>query len=351
MNASASFKDRLHVMPVTDQLQDSKQDGSVLQDRFGRRLRYLRLSITDICNFRCNYCLPDGYQCKTETLPLSLGEIQTLTTAFAALGTRKVRITGGEPAIRRDLPQIIHACAKTDGIRKVALTTNGYNLRKQVDTWADAGLSALNVSVDSLDPQRFHAITGHDRLHAVLNGVDRALELGTMQVKLNSVLLRDYNGDQLTPFLDWVKDKPVAVRFIELMQTGDNAVFFRANHISGAEIAERLEQQGWSLVPKDIDAGPAQEYQHPDYRGRIGLIMPYSKDFCATCNRLRVSSQGKLHLCLFAEAGVNLRDHLRNGDVVGTVAAIRRAVEGKLPGHSLHEGFTGAMSHLAMLGG
>lgn len=323
-----------------------------LTDNLGRKFNYLRLSVTDQCNFRCNYCLPEGYQCESKIPPpLSLSEISTLVKSFAMLGTRKVRITGGEPALRKDLAEIIRVCKSTDGIQKVALTTNGYSLQRHVASWREAGLDALNVSVDSLDRKMFHTITGHDKLGQIIEGIEYALSLGFSTVKVNSVLLKSFNENQLAAFLAWVEQTPVTVRFIELMQTGDNQTFFRANHIAGADIALELEQQGWQPVISPADAGPAKEYRHSRYAGRIGLITPYSKDFCASCNRLRVSSQGKLHLCLFADAGFDLRQLLRTGDARAVATHIVHLMEQKLPSHALWQGWTGGTRHLAMLGG
>uniref|UniRef100_UPI0025E7FF2F GTP 3',8-cyclase MoaA n=1 Tax=uncultured Microbulbifer sp. TaxID=348147 RepID=UPI0025E7FF2F len=246
----------------------------MLQDSFGRRFYYLRLSVTDLCNFRCNYCLPDGYQCAESIAaeqPLSVAEVATVVRAFAALGTEKVRLTGGEPSLRRDLPQLIEAASRVAGIRRVAITTNGYKLSSQIDDWQRAGLSQLNVSLDSLDPQQFKAITGHDKLQKILGGIDRALALG-IPTKVNAVLLREHNLAEFNQFLDWIKVTPVSLRFIELMRTGDNRDFFASNHVAGSDIEQLLLRSGWLPVARARDDGPAKEYAHPDYAGRIGLI-------------------------------------------------------------------------------
>ncbi|MFC3123147.1 GTP 3',8-cyclase MoaA [Agaribacter flavus] len=323
----------------------------MLSDNFGRKFEYLRLSITDVCNFRCDYCLPDGYQCGSSRDFLSMLEIKTLVQAFAELGTKKIRITGGEPSLRKDLPEIIEYCANTQGIERVALTTNGYKLRRDIQQWFDAGLSHLNVSIDSLDPRAFESITGSKQLQSILEGIDKAVELGLKEVKLNAVLLKHYTPTQLDAFYKYVKNRDISIRFIELMETGDNAAYFEQNHLSGAYIQTQLFSRGWTEKSRDTLAGPAKVYEHPDYKGSIGLIMPYSKDFCSTCNRLRVSALGKLHLCLFAEKGISLRQHLISGDVKGTKDALKNAMGIKKLSHELHDRFTGATSHLAMLGG
>ncbi len=322
-----------------------------LTDTFGRRFNYLRLSITELCNFRCNYCLPDGNDCNTPTSGLTQNEIQTLVQAFAGLGTTKVRITGGEPALRKDLSDIITLCKQTPGIKKVALTTNGFTLKRDAQRFKDAGLDAINVSADSLDPRMFAAITGKKKLEDILAGIERAHEVGINSIKLNTVLLKQFNYSELTAFFEFLRDHNVTWRFIELMRTGDNKAFFEQNHVPGNNIKRLLSEQGWQRIVRAADAGPAQEFMHPEYRGNIGLIMPYSQDFCKSCNRLRVSAQGKLHLCLFASQGIDIREYLSVGDVAATQRAIVSHLHSKHAEHYLHQGFTGATKQLAMLGG
>ncbi|EWH10048.1 molybdenum cofactor biosynthesis protein A [Catenovulum agarivorans DS-2] len=324
----------------------------MLQDKMGRKFHYLRLSITDVCNFKCTYCLPDGYQCDSPRDFLSTSEIGNLVATFASLGTSKVRITGGEPALRKDLAQIIQLCRQQAGITDVALTTNGFNLARNIDKWVDAGLTALNVSIDSLDPKMFSAITGHDKLESILAGLNKAHQLGLKKIKINAVLMRQYNGQDVQDYIDWLKDKPYTLRFIELMQTGDNLQFFKQNHVSGLEIKKLLLEQGWLPVIRDKSAGPAEEFYHPDYQGRVGLIMPYGQDFCASCNRLRVSALGKLHLCLFSEQGIDIRQYLQQPQQQAELTELLHGyLQDKAPSHYLQQGFTGGTQHLAMLGG
>jgi cyclic pyranopterin phosphate synthase len=285
----------------------------VLKDSFGRKFPYLRLSVTEVCNFRCTYCLPNGYQ-KTERDFLTLPEITRLATAFAELGTHKIRLTGGEPTVRRDLIEIAHAVSNIPGIRTVALTTNGYNLKENARAFRDAGINALNVSVDSLDSERFHAITGQDKLTHVLEGIEAAKAAGFTNIKINSVLLKEVTDHTLPEFLAWIQREALSVRFIELMQTGENLAFFKQHHISANVIIQQLLEHGFVPELRKPDSGPAQEFTHPDYAGKIGIIAPYSKDFCKSCNRLRVTSRGKLMLCLFGEGGYDLRPYLQADD-------------------------------------
>lgn len=332
---------------------------NTLIDRHNRRFTYLRLSVTDACNFRCNYCLPDGY-CKTDdTQPLSLDEIRPLVAAFAANGTRKIRITGGEPTLRRDLADIIDVCKSTPGIDTVAMTSNGYNLCKTLDSYIDAGLDSLNLSADSLQPETFKLITGRDKLDHVLNSIELAQARGLEKIKVNAVLMREYNAHEFDEFLNFVRTHAVTLRLIELMKTGDNEPFYNSQHVSGQNIQERLLNSGWLQVIRSPDAGPALEYAHPDYAGNIGLIMPYSKNFCDSCNRLRVSSAGKIHNCLFNQANGDLRPFLSSSSTTSSnknsAAALskylRQVVLGKWEGHQLEQGYSGTTSHLAMLGG
>lgn len=328
-------------------------EAPALIDGFGRRFQYLRLSVTEVCNFRCGYCLPDGYQ-KTAGRPfLTVGEISRLVGTFSALGVAKVRLTGGEPSVRRDIGEIIGAVRAAPGVEKVAITTNGWNLARRIDNWAAGGLTNLNVSVDSLERQAFHHITGHDRLTTVMSGLDRALELGLPSVKINAVLLRSAAGAaQFSRFAEFVRERPVAVRFIELMRTGCNADYFSAQHVGGQALASWLEAGGWTPRTRGHDDGPAVEYVHPDYVGRMGLIAPYSAGFCDGCNRLRVTARGLLRLCLFGEGGVDLRDLLsQDGDPARLRSRIIDALGGKAAGHRLAEGLTGDMQRLAQLGG
>ena len=325
---------------------------ATLVDGFGRTFPYLRLSLTEACNYRCSYCLPAGYQADGRPSFLTLEEIRRLVRGFAAVGMRKIRLTGGEPSLRKDLPSVIAAVSATPGVQKIALTTNGCLLPRHVRLWREAGLTALNVSLDSLQPARFAAITGHDRFEEVMEGVEIAQDLGFDAVKLNAVLLRGLNDDELPAWMAFLRGRDVSIRFIELMRTGDNRAYFDRHHHRAEALEQQLADAGWSLQPRAPDAGPAREYAHPDYRGRIGIIAPYSKDFCAGCNRLRVTARGDLRLCLFGEFGITLRPLLQSDDdhdaLVGRIAT---QLGLKAAGHGLHEGNTGITPHLASIGG
>lgn len=325
-----------------------------LTDAFARRFYYLRLSITDVCNFRCTYCLPNGYRPGgvSNNGFLSVAEVRRVTRAFSAMGTEKVRLTGGEPSLRRDFTDIVAAVRENPAIRQIAVTTNGYRLARDASAWRDAGMTHINVSVDSLDARQFYAITGQDKFQQVMAGIDAAFAAGFDKVKVNTVLMRDVNHHQLDTFLAWIKPRRIQLRFIELMETGEGSELFRKHHISGIVLRDELLKRGWIHQLRSRSDGPAQVFCHPDYAGEIGLIMPYEKDFCASCNRLRVSSTGKLHLCLFGDGGVELRDLL--GDDSQQFALEQRisaALAQKKQTHFLHQGHTGITQNLSYIGG
>lgn len=324
----------------------------MLQDSFGRKFPYLRLSVTDVCNFRCTYCLPKGYQKSGARDFMTVAEIARLVRGFVELGTQKIRLTGGEPTVRRDLADIASAITDVGGIHTLALTTNGHDLQDNARRYYDAGINALNVSIDSLDAANFKAITGHDKLRCVLDGIEAAKVAGFRNIKINSVLLKGVTDTALPPFLEWIRQEPISIRFIELMRTGNNGEYFAKYHLGAEAIRQQLLARGFVEVQRQPDGGPAREFSHPDYAGRIGLIAPYAKDFCATCNRLRVTSRGQLMLCLFGEGGHDLRPYLQDDDQREALAdAVTRALRLKHQSHYLHQGVTGSTPHLASLGG
>lgn len=325
-----------------------------LSDSYGRVFSYLRLSVTEACNFRCMYCLPDGYKkSPLSASELSIDEICCLVDAFSELGFRKIRLTGGEPMVRRDICQIARRISEIDGIETLALTTNGFRLARDARKLRESGVKFLNVSVDSLVREQFQKITGQDKLLDVLKGIEAALELDFAAIKINSVLLHGVNIEQVDRLIGWTKDAPLSVRFIELMKTAGDDEFFKNYHISADRIRTSLLRNGWRCKSSDnIAAGPAQEFIHPDHAGSVGLIAPYSKDFCATCNRLRVSSQGALQLCLFGEHQYSLR-HLLQSRVQKEELkeTVQQLISDKTQNHALHQGKSGRTGSLSVIGG
>lgn len=327
---------------------------SSLIDSYGRRFVYLRLSVTDRCNFRCSYCLPQGYIAPKHFVEpeLSIDEIRRLVVGFSTLGVWKLRLTGGEPTLRRDIVDIAQTISNTPGIKKLAITTNGYRLQELAAPLRAAGVKAVNVSVDSLVPETFAKTTGMDRLQRVLSGIDAAVSVGFESIKVNAVLLKDSDCNTVTDFMNWVEHRPISVRFIELMRTGKNADYFKAQHTSAGNVQLELLRAGWRQVERSFGDGPAVVYRHQRYAGSIGIIAPYSSDFCQTCNRLRVSARGTLRLCLFGDRDESLRPYLQNdGDRDVLIQKIRFLLIDKPISHKLQEGKYGNTANLASIGG
>ena len=322
-----------------------------LGDRFDRRFSYLRLSVTEVCNFRCEYCLPNGYRGRTRGF-LNREEIRRLVTAFAQLGTRKIRLTGGEPSVRRDFLDIVRTVRAVPGVERLAMTTNAYRLARDADALKAAGMDAINISLDGLEAAQFERITGDRRFGQVMAGIDRALALGFFQVKINTVLLKGLNDQALEPFFKFVRARPVTVRFIELMRTGDNQAYFEQRHIGSSLVRDALLDAGWTARERGPSDGPAVEYSHPHYAGRIGLIAPYAPGFCDSCNRLRITAHGGLRLCLFGNGNADLRPLLQADDQLERLKAhIIGALSAKASAHLLHLGDFGDTPHLASTGG
>lgn len=322
-----------------------------LTDSFSRSLTYLRLSITDFCNFRCEYCLPNGYQGKPPEGELTVAEIATLVRGFAQVGTKKVRITGGEPSIRRDVVDIIKTIKQTSGIETVAMTSNGYKLGKHLASWQAAGLDQINISMDSFDADVFHKMTGFNMLPQLMTDMDKLLDVTDIKLKINSILMAENAFENLIGAMAYVKNRPVTYRFIEFMQTSDNSDLFFAQHAQADSITDYLIEHGWQSHDRGHADGPAIEYSHPDYLGRIGMIAPYAAHFCDNCNRLRVSSQGRVHLCLFDEGNYDIRQYLRQNDVARLIEVLHSFMPIKPEHHYLHDANSGMMKNLSMIGG
>lgn len=322
-----------------------------LTDGHGRRFEYLRLSVEDACNFRCVYCLPNGYTKTHKDAPLSAVEIGRLVAAFAGLGFWKVRVTGGEPTTRKDIVELVAAIGGTPGIERVALSTNASRLAELAPSLRRAGLSQVNVSIDSLDRERFAKMRGRDELQTVLRGIDAALEQG-FTTKTNTVLTDHLTGEEMDALIALTREKPLHARFIELMPTGDNVAFFSEHRRTAERLVARLLADGWTRQDREAGDGPAQRFRKEGHAGGVGVIAPYSKDFCGSCNRLRVTSRGGLRLCLFSDGELSLRPWLqRDSQRAELQQVVRDALAGKLPSHYLEEGKIGATPHFAAIGG
>ena len=329
---------------------------NILKDSFGRKFPYIRLSISDVCNFKCGYCLPDGYKIdKSDNRTfINIEEIGRLAKALSELGVSKIRLTGGEPTVRKDFFQIVKIIKKNSGIKKTVITTNGYRLDKIADDIKNSGLDGINISIDSLDPKTFKKITGHDRLEEILQGIKNLQKLNFKNIKINAVLLKGIN-DTEQDFNNWaefIKKNEIDFRYIELMQTGDNLNYFNNYHVPSKKFTDYLNNNNWIIQTFGKDAGPAKNYLNPKFKGKFGVIAPYSKDFCKSCNRLRITAKGDLRLCLFGNTGINIRHLMQKDNQIEELKdLILKQLNFKKESHYLEIGDTGLTKNLSTTGG
>jgi cyclic pyranopterin phosphate synthase len=295
-----------------------------LVDEFSRPITYLRVSVTDKCNLRCVYCMPEsGLPWLGRDEILSYEEIVEIVRAAASVGVRSIRLTGGEPLIRRELSRLVAALAEIPGIEDIALSTNGMLLEEQIGELAAAGLRRVNLSLDTLRADRFEAIARRPGLDLVLRGLDAAIRAGLAPVKLNCVIMRGQNDDELLDFAMLTKDRPIFVRFIEVMPVHENLEMQRDAYVSSDEILERISAGAQlQAVPGPQGNGPARYFAFPGAIGAVGVISPLSHDYCNTCNRVRLTADGRLRLCLFGDHALDLRTPLRAGASTHELAAL-----------------------------
>jgi len=329
---------------------------NILKDSFGRKFPYIRLSITDVCNFKCGYCLPNGYQIdKSDNRTfLNIKEIERLTKALSELGVCKIRLTGGEPTIRKDFFDILKVIKKHSGIKKTVITTNGYHLNQNIEKIKQSGLDGINISIDSLNRKTFKDITGHDRLPEILEGIKKLQELNFKNIKINAVLLKGVNDkeEDFDKWAEFIKINEVDFRYIELMQTGDNLDYFNRYHVPSLKFVNYLSKRNWIFQTFGKDAGPSKNYINVNYKGKFGVIAPYSKDFCKSCNRLRITSKGDLRLCLFGNTGINIRHLIQKDDQTDELKdLILKQLNFKKESHYLELGDTGLTKNLSTIGG
>ena len=327
-----------------------------LTDTFGRSFPYIRLSITDVCNFKCGYCLPNGYQKDNSDNRkfLDVNEIKRLAKGLSELGVCKIRLTGGEPTVRSDFFDIVKILKNETGIKKVVITTNGYRLNKISNQISNSGLDGINISIDSLNRETFKVITGHDRLPEIIEGIRNLQNLNFQNIKINAVLLKGINDSEKN-FDEWskfIKINKIDFRYIELMQTGDGLDYFKKYHIPAKIFKNYLNKKNWIHQTLGRDAGPSLNYIHPEYKGKFGIIAPYSKDFCKSCNRLRITSRGDLRLCLFGTTGISLRHLIQRDDQLEELKdLILKQLNFKKESHYLELGKTGLTNNLSTTGG
>jgi cyclic pyranopterin phosphate synthase len=315
-------------------------NSSPLIDSFGRIHTNLRISVTDRCNVRCFYCMPEeGVKFVPRDEILSFEEIERFARIAVGLGIDKVRVTGGEPLVRRDLPVLIRRLAAIPGIRDLALTTNGVALAELAGPLYEAGLRRLNVHLDTLDRQRFRQITRRDELDKVLEGIAVAKRLGFGPIKLNAVAVKNLVEPDLVPLARFGRENGFEVRFIEFMPLDAQHLWERGKVLSAGDIVATLSREIAPLIPiPDADPrAPALEYQFADGIGRVGFIASVSRPFCMNCNRLRLTADGKVRYCLFAIEEDDVKGMLRGGAPDEEIAAlIRRNVAGKWEGHEIN---------------
>ena len=292
-----------------------------MQDRYGRTIDYLRLSVTELCDLRCRYCMPEeGVPKRSHGDILSLEELWEIGEAAVSLGVRKLRLTGGEPLVRRGLLSLCRGLSALPGLSELCLTTNGAQLRSFAAPLREAGVSRLNISLDTLRPEKFTYLTRRGNLQDTLDGIAAAEDAGFESLKLNCVLLGGVNDDEIGDFLRLTEDHPWEVRFIELMPMGPCAHWSAERFLPASAVLERFP----ALQPLPEDGGVARRYHLPGARGTVGLISPMSCSFCARCSRLRVTADGKLLPCLHGRAERNLRglhgEDLRDAILAGAMA-------------------------------
>ena len=342
-----------------------------LKDSYGRTIRDLRVSLTDRCNFRCFYCLPHGEPpIAPKAQMLSYEEIEYVCDIFVELGIEKIRLTGGEPMMRQDIETIIAKLAKlktggrkqeagsssrVHGLHDLALTTNGYFLPGRAQSLKDAGLDRITISLDSLKRDVFKQMTGVDVLDRVLQGIEAAKKAGLQPIKINAVIVRGHNEDEVADFAAFAREHDVKMRFIEFMPLDSGHEWSRNDVVSGREIRQRIEQR-FPLTPVDVFRGSetASRYRFTDGApGEIGIIAPVTEAFCGACSRIRLTADGQIRTCLFSTVEHSLRDIVRDGaSRAEIIAFIESVVMKKEPRHFINEpNFVAPSRSMSFIGG
>jgi cyclic pyranopterin phosphate synthase len=324
-----------------------------LADAFGRRIEYLRLSVTDRCDLRCSYCLPKGFNDFEEPADwLAFDEIERVVAAFTALGVYRVRLTGGEPLVRRGIAELAGRLSALAGLADLSLSSNCTRMEKLAQPLVEAGVRRLNVSLDSLRPDRFAAITGGGRLDKVLRGIEAAAEAGFAPIKVNTVALSGVNEDEIGDILAFCAERGFTLRLIETMPMGETGREATSRYLDLQTVRRQLEQH-YDLIPDLMPGGgPARYYRLAGTETRIGFITPISQHFCDTCNRVRLTVDGSLYMCLGQEHRYELRPLLRAGaTATDLVAHLRQAVTLKPQRHEFREKPGQVVRFMAMTGG
>ena len=306
-----------------------------MKDSFGRKINYLRISITDLCNLRCKYCMPqDGVEkCNHDDI-LTLEEIEQIAKVFVSLGVDKIRLTGGEPLARNGILNLIKAIGSMEGVKDFAMTTNGLLLKNYAKDLKDAGLNRVNISLDTLNEAKYREITRGGELSKVLEGIEAAKDADLLPLKLNVVIIGGFNDVEIEDFVNLTLKEEIDVRFIELMPIGEAADWAVENFVSNEIVLDKFDNLV-SIEGKD-KSSPAVYYKLPGAKGKIGIINPISCKFCDFCNRVRITSQGKLKLCLHSNEEIDLKKALRNGEDLKEI--IINAINNKPESHNLENG-------------
>lgn len=312
-----------------------------LQDRFGRVHNAMRISVTDKCNLRCHYCMPvTGVECAPRERLLTFEQIVQTVQVANRLGIDRIRITGGEPLLRRDLPRLIGMLKRETDSANISLTTNSLMLEKYAGPLAEAGLDRINISLDSLRPDRFEKITRFGVLETVWRGIEAASKAGLRPIKINTLLLTGFNEDEVEDWIALTMENEISVRFMELMPIGEGAKMAEiGGYLNLTSLKDRLvETHGLAPVSNDGGNGPARYYAVPGARGTLGFITPLSNKYCDTCSRMRLTSTGELRACLAHDEHVDISEAIRAGDEAGIEAGFVRAVGNKVAGHNWESG-------------
>lgn len=321
-------------MPTTIEQKKPK-----LVDGMGRHIINLRISVTDRCNFRCTYCMPaDNVEFMDRDKLLTFEEITRIANIVSSLGIHRLRLTGGEPLMRKDLHVLIGMLSKVEGIDDIAMTTNAFFLKDQARRLREAGLQRLNISLDALDPEKFKHVNRRDCLQQVLDGLAEASKVGYKAIKINAVAMRNFSESEIMRLIELGRSDGFEIRFIEFMPLDADQMWERDKVLFGSEIIDLIKQK-YELIPikNSLEVGPASEFNFADGKGKIGIITAVSNPFCDYCNRIRMTSDGKLRTCLFSTREHNLKELLRSGQTDEEIAeTIRQAVLIKEPGHKIN---------------
>lgn len=307
-------------------------------DKFGRRLKYLRISVTDRCNFRCKYCMPNNNFEMMECADiLRYEDILFASEVFASLGVNRIRITGGEPLVRKGICQFLDKLTKIKNIQEVMLTTNGSLLEKYADDLYKSGVKRLNISLDSLIPEKNKYITGVDKTEDILLGIKKAAAIGFAPIKVNSVIIRDFNDDEIIKFAELSAQYNIICRFIEFMPIGNSENWNESNIVYGDEILKRLAKFEPQEMPKDKNTGPAVNYKLNN-GGIIGIITPISKHFCLDCDKLRITADGKIRPCLLSDNEIDIKEALQSRNKDMLIQLIMQSLNIKHNEHNINNG-------------